>query len=136
MQALPDSCCARAMSYLELREVELVGECSLKSKVRACSRELWLMLCEQRWPAIASSEALRKALMMRHPRDYFMHTYLEHHLPRPLLDLDEHLVHLELFSNPWIGHPHGDHKVITLHYLINDMLMAFFFAIAGKEAFW
>ena len=96
LQALPDSCCARAMSYLKVREVELVGECSLKSKVRACSRELWLMLCEQRWPAIASSEALRKALMMRHPRDYFMHTYLEHHLPRPLLDLDEHLVHLEI----------------------------------------
>ena len=96
LQALPDSCCARSMSYLKVREVELVGECSLKSKVRACSRELWLMLCEQRWPAIASSEALRKAVMMRHPRDYFMHTYLEHHLPRPLLDLDEHLVHLEI----------------------------------------
>ena len=90
LQALPDSCCARAMSYLELREVELVGECSLKSKVRACSRELWLMLCEQRWPAIASSEALRKAVMMRHPRDYFIHMYLDCYSPRPLLDLDNH----------------------------------------------
>ena len=96
LQALPDSCCARAMSYLELREVELVGECSLKSKVRACSRELWLMLCEQRWPAIASSEALRKAVMMRHPRDYFIHMYLDCYSPRPLLDLDDHLVHLDI----------------------------------------
>ena len=96
MQALPDSCCARAMSYLELREVSLVAQCSLKSKVRACSRELWLMLCEQRWPAIASSEALRKAVMMRHPRDYFMHMYLDCYSPRPLLDLDDHLVQLEI----------------------------------------
>ena len=38
----------------ELREVELVGECSLNSKVRACS-ELWLMLCGSGKPAIASS---------------------------------------------------------------------------------
>ena len=96
LQALPDSCCARAMSYLALREVELVGECSLNSKVRACSRELWLMLCEQQWPAVASSEALRKAVMMRHPRDYFIHTYLDCYSPRPLLDLDDHLVQLEI----------------------------------------
>ena len=96
LQTLPDSCCARAMSYLELREVELVGECSLNSKVRACSRELWLMLCEQQWPAVASSEALRKAVMMRHPRDYFIHKYLDCYSPRPLLDLDDHLVHLEI----------------------------------------
>ena len=92
LQTLPDSCCARALSYLELREVELVGECSLNSKVRACSRELWLMLCEQQWPAVASSEALRKAVMMRHPRDYFIHKYLDCYSPRPLLDLDNHLV--------------------------------------------
>ena len=96
LQALPDSCCARAMSYLALREVELVGECSLNSKVRACSRELWLMLCEQQWPAVASSEALRKAVMMRHPRDYFIHKYLDCYSPRPLLDLDDHLVHVEI----------------------------------------
>ena len=95
LQALPDSCCARAMSYLELREVELVGECSLEARVRSQAPELWLMLCEQRWPAVASSAALRKAVLRR-PRDYFIRTYLEHHLPRPLLDLDDHLVHLEL----------------------------------------
>lgn len=28
---------------------------------------------------------------------------------------------------------HDTHKVVTLHYLVNDMLMAFFFAIAAKE---
>ena len=44
-----------------------------------------------------------------------------------------HLVHLELFTNDWIGHYHDGHRVVTLHYLINDVLMALFFAIAGKE---
>ncbi|MFO1142997.1 MAG: Na+/H+ antiporter NhaA [Amaricoccus sp.] len=37
-----------------------------------------------------------------------------------------------------VGHLHVDeagyaHRTLTLHYLINDMLMALFFAIAGKE---
>jgi len=95
-KALPDSCCARALSYLELREVVLVGECSLEASVRAQAPELWLMLCEQQWPAVASSEALRKAVMMRHPRDYFIHKYLDCYSPRPLLDLDDHLVQLEI----------------------------------------
>ncbi len=38
----------------------------------------------------------------------------------------------------FIGHPHLDaeghvHRTLTLHYLINDVLMALFFAIAAKE---
>ncbi len=45
----------------------------------------------------------------------------------------EHLLHLELFQNHWVGHPHGDHRVFSLHFLVNDLLMALFFAIAGKE---
>ena len=96
LRTLPDCCCSRALSYLELREVSLVAQCSLLSLGRAYERELWLMLCEARWPAIASSEALRKAVMMRHPRDYFMHMYLDCYSPRPLLDLDDHLVQLEI----------------------------------------
>ena len=32
-----------------------------------------------------------------------------------------------------IGHPHDGYRTLTLHYLINDFLMAFFFAMAGKE---
>jgi NhaA family Na+:H+ antiporter len=45
------------------------------------------------------------------------------------------LLHLSLVELPstWFGTLHGDHRVIDLHYLINDMGMAFFFAIAGKE---
>ncbi len=43
-----------------------------------------------------------------------------------------------LVDNAWVGHAHTDaeghvHRTLTVHYLINDVLMAFFFAIAGKE---
>lgn len=41
--------------------------------------------------------------------------------------------HLPLLDNPWIGTPHGGHRVLDLHFLVNDILMALFFAIAGKE---
>jgi NhaA family Na+:H+ antiporter len=43
------------------------------------------------------------------------------------------LLHLPLWENAWIGELHGTHRLVTLHYLVNDMLMAVFFAIAGKE---
>ena len=34
----------------------------------------------------------------------------------------------------YFGHGHDmTHRVLTVHYMINDVLMAFFFAIAGKE---
>lgn len=64
----------------------------------------------------------------------------------------EQLLHLNLFDNPWVGLvPHhvidglsGDAMIqavaaydgprqLTLHFLVNDILMALFFAIAGKE---
>lgn len=49
-----------------------------------------------------------------------------------------HFVDFELVHDGFIGHPHDDghgHVVrsITLHFLVNDVLMAFFFALAGKE---
>ena len=47
-------------------------------------------------------------------------------------------IEMELLKDSIIGHPHIDaeghvHRTLTLHYLINDVLMALFFAIAGKE---
>lgn len=57
-------------------------------------------------------------------------------------NVDAHSYHAfveqTLWENPWIGHLHDDGeghttRVLTLHYLINDVLMALFFAIAGKE---
>lgn len=47
-------------------------------------------------------------------------------------------VEMEIAHDFFIGHPHVDEaghitRSVTLHYLVNDLLMAFFFAIAGKE---
>ena len=49
-----------------------------------------------------------------------------------------HFVEYVLIDDFFIGHAHADehghiHRTLTLHYLINDVLMAFFFAIAAKE---
>jgi Na+:H+ antiporter, NhaA family len=49
-----------------------------------------------------------------------------------------HFVEYPLWDGGPIGHLHVDaeghaHRTLTLHYLINDVLMALFFAIAGKE---
>lgn len=56
-------------------------------------------------------------------------------------NLDPHsyhaLVHTVLIDDFLIGEPYaeggGVRRVLTLHYLVNDVGMAFFFAIAGKE---
>ncbi|MEI4472474.1 Na+/H+ antiporter NhaA [Frigidibacter sp. MR17.24] len=48
-----------------------------------------------------------------------------------------HFVHLALIEDFFIGAPetvNGEtHRVLTLHYLFNDVLMALFFAMAAKE---
>lgn len=38
-----------------------------------------------------------------------------------------------LWDHAPIGHAHDGHKTLTLHFLINEILMALFFAMAGKE---
>ena len=49
------------------------------------------------------------------------------------------LVDLVIWDNAPVGHPHFDgagvldYRTLTLHYLVNDILMALFFAIAAKE---
>jgi NhaA family Na+:H+ antiporter len=54
-------------------------------------------------------------------------------------DSYHHFVEYPLFDHSFIGHPHYgpdgevEYRTLTLHYLINDVLMAFFFAIAAKE---
>ena len=48
-------------------------------------------------------------------------------------DSYHHLVEVVLVKDSYIGHLHDGHRTLTLHYLINDVLMALFFAIAGKE---
>ena len=50
-----------------------------------------------------------------------------------------HFVEFVIWDHAPIGHAHYDeaglvdYRTLTLHYLINDVLMAFFFAIAAKE---
>lgn len=52
-------------------------------------------------------------------------------------DSYHHLVHLVLWEGGPFGAPEGQgadaRRVLTLHYLVNDMLMALFFAMAAKE---
>ncbi|MGR3483081.1 Na+/H+ antiporter NhaA [Salipiger marinus] len=44
-----------------------------------------------------------------------------------------HFAEFVIWDNAPIGHLHDGHRTLTLHYLINDVLMAMFFAIAAKE---
>ncbi|RMH44601.1 MAG: sodium:proton antiporter [Alphaproteobacteria bacterium] len=57
-------------------------------------------------------------------------------------NVDPHSYHsfveYPLLENQWVGHLHTDAsghqtRTLTFHYLVNDVLMALFFAIAGKE---
>lgn len=54
-------------------------------------------------------------------------------------DSYHHFIHLELWDHAPIGHlhpaadSHEAYRTLTLHYLVNDLLMALFFAIAAKE---
>jgi Na+:H+ antiporter, NhaA family len=43
------------------------------------------------------------------------------------------LLHFALLENPFIGELDHGTRVISAHYAVNDILMALFFAIAGKE---
>ena len=52
-------------------------------------------------------------------------------------DSYHHFVEYPLWDHAPIGHAHADaeghvHRTLTVHYLINDVLMALFFAIAAK----
>jgi NhaA family Na+:H+ antiporter len=44
-----------------------------------------------------------------------------------------HFVEFTIWDYAPIGHLHDGHRTLTLHYLVNDILMALFFAIAAKE---
>ena len=48
-------------------------------------------------------------------------------------DSYHHFVEFVIVDHFFIGHLHDGHRTLTLHYLVNDVLMALFFAIAAKE---
>lgn len=43
------------------------------------------------------------------------------------------IVEFPIWTNDYIGHLHHGHRVLTVHFLVNDIAMALFFAVAGKE---
>jgi Na+:H+ antiporter, NhaA family len=59
--------------------------------------------------------------------------------PHYWADAYHHFVEFVIWDNAPIGHYHAAeagheaYRTLTLHYLVNDLLMAFFFAIAAKE---
>jgi NhaA family Na+:H+ antiporter len=48
-------------------------------------------------------------------------------------DSYHHLLHFALFENSFIGELEDGARVISAHFVVNDVLMALFFAIAAKE---
>lgn len=53
--------------------------------------------------------------------------------PHYWADSYHHFVEFVIWDHAPIGHYHDGHRTLTLHYLVNDILMALFFAIAAKE---
>lgn len=53
--------------------------------------------------------------------------------PHYYFDIYHHLVDFVIWDDAPIGSVEDGMRVLTLHYLVNDLLMALFFAIAGKE---
>ncbi len=49
------------------------------------------------------------------------------------VDSYHHFVEFVIWDHAPIGHYHDGHRTLTVHYLVNDVLMALFFAIAAKE---
>ena len=48
-------------------------------------------------------------------------------------DSYHHIVDFVILDHSPVGHLHDGHRTLTVHYLVNDVLMALFFAMAGKE---
>jgi NhaA family Na+:H+ antiporter len=77
------------------------------------------------------------ALVWANTAGHSYHLFIEYPLWfNNLIGYDVHHweVAMELHHLDATQFPHGEaHRVLTTHYLVNDILMAFFFAIAGKE---
>ena len=100
MASLPADCTKHALSFLVVAEIPRGAALCKAWSAAARARELWLALCEARWPATVSG-ALRQAVLRRGPREYYRQhaSALRGTTPQPLLDLDDHLIQLELSQN-------------------------------------
>jgi Na+:H+ antiporter, NhaA family len=45
----------------------------------------------------------------------------------------EQFAHFTFFESEWFGYPEHGTRIVSVHYVVNDLLMALFFALAGKE---
>ena len=100
MASLPADCTKHALSFLVVAEIPRGAALCKAWSAAARARELWLALCEARWPSTASG-ALRQAVLRRGPREYYRQhaSALRGTTPQPLLDLDDHLIQLEVSQN-------------------------------------
>ena len=100
MATLPADCTKHALSFLVVAEIPRGAALCKAWSAAARARDLWLALCEARWPCTASG-ALRQAVLRRGPREYYRQhaSALRGTTPQPLLDLDDHLIQLELSQN-------------------------------------
>ena len=100
MASLPADLTKHALSFLVVAEIPRGAALCKAWSAAARAPDLWLALCEARWPSTASG-ALRQAVLRRGPREYYRQhaAALRGATPRPLLDLDDHLIQLELSQN-------------------------------------
>ena len=100
MASLPADVTKHALSFLAVADVPRGAALCKAWSAAARARELWLALCEARWPSTVSG-ALRQAVLRRGPREYYRQhaSALRGTTPQPLLDLDDHLIQLELSQN-------------------------------------
>ena len=100
MASLPADVTKHALSFLVVAEIPSGAALCKAWSAAARAPDLWLALCEARWPSTVSG-ALRQAVLRRGPREYYRQhaSALRGTTPQPLLDLDDHLIQLELSQN-------------------------------------
>ena len=100
MAGLPADVTKHALSFLAVTDVPSGAALCKAWSAAARAPDLWLALCEARWPSTVSG-ALRQAVLRRGPREYYRQhaSALRGTTPQPLLDLDDHLIQLELSQN-------------------------------------
>ena len=97
---LPEDCARSVLTLLAVKDIPAAAACSRAWCAATRTSELWMALVSTRWPATATG-ALRQAVLRRGPREYYRQqaAALRGTTPQPLLDLDDHLIQLELSQN-------------------------------------
>ena len=101
MASLPADLTKHALSFLAVADVPRGAALCKAWSAAARAPDLWLALCEARWPSTVSG-ALRQAVLRRGPREYYRQhaAALCARTPRrPRSDFDDLLVQLELTQN-------------------------------------